>query len=225
MRAAVPLLKQAVGGRLEQSSQQVAPQLCCALARLCAQSTQGGRAFAAHIFKECMPLTPAGFLFPPPACPHGPQTAMRAVRCKLMCILLRMRSAGGAFAASRTVRWMHAPLAGAAHLAKLAKSEETRAAAGPALLLCQLVLSEQPAPSKARYPPVPPSSTLKISSVFVQLGVVDALRQRLSEAVDKLKPNSACEASHPPAIPSNECLSRVPLELCWKSAADVCMYS
>ena len=53
VRAAVPLLKQAVGGKLEQSSQQVAPQLCCALARLCAQSTQGGRAFAAHIFKEC----------------------------------------------------------------------------------------------------------------------------------------------------------------------------
>ena len=99
---------------------------------------------------------------------------------------------------------MHAWLAGAAHLAKLSKSEETRAAAGPALLLCQLVLSEQPAPSQARYPPVPPSSTLKISSVFVQLGVVDALRQRLNEAVDKLKPNGACEASRSPAFPDGD---------------------
>ena len=38
---------------MELASQQVAPQLCCALARLCGQTTQGGRAFAAHIFKEC----------------------------------------------------------------------------------------------------------------------------------------------------------------------------
>ena len=53
VRAAVPLLKQVVGGRVELASQQVAPQLCCALARLCGQTTQGGRAFAAHIFKEC----------------------------------------------------------------------------------------------------------------------------------------------------------------------------
>ena len=100
-------------------------------------------------------------------------------------------------------------LAGAAHLAKLAKSEETRAAAGPALLLCQLVLSEQPAPSKARYPPVPPSSTLKISSVFVQLGVVDALRQRLSEAADQLKPSGACEANHTHVVPKTTLLSQV----------------
>ena len=108
------------------------------------------------------------------------------------------------------MRSMHAPLAGAAHLAKLAKSEETRAAAGPALLLCQLVLSEQPAPSKARYPPVPPSSTLKISSVFVQLGVVDALRQRLSEAADQLKPSSACEATRSSAFPDSALMSLVP---------------
>ena len=53
VRAAVPLLKQVVGGKVELASQQVAPQLCCALARLCGQSTQGGRAFSAHIFKEC----------------------------------------------------------------------------------------------------------------------------------------------------------------------------
>ena len=53
VRAAVPLLKQVVGGKVELASQQVAPQLCCALARLCGQATQGGRAFAAHVFKEC----------------------------------------------------------------------------------------------------------------------------------------------------------------------------
>lgn len=53
MRAAVPLLKQVVGGKVELACQQVAPELCCALARLCGQTTQGGRAFAAHIFKEC----------------------------------------------------------------------------------------------------------------------------------------------------------------------------
>ena len=40
---------------MELASEQVAPQLCCALARLCGQATQGGRAFATHIFKECMP--------------------------------------------------------------------------------------------------------------------------------------------------------------------------
>ena len=77
--------------------------------------------------------------------------------------------------------------AGAAHLAKLTKSDDTKLASGPPLLLCQLLLSEQPAPSKARYPPIPPSSTLKISSVFVQLGVVDHLRQHLLEASDQLK--------------------------------------
>ena len=53
VRAAVPLLKQVVGGKVELACQQVAPELCCALARLCGQTTQGGRAFAAHIFKEC----------------------------------------------------------------------------------------------------------------------------------------------------------------------------
>ena len=77
--------------------------------------------------------------------------------------------------------------AGAAHLAKLTKSDDTKLSSGPPLLLCQLLLSEQPAPSKARYPPIPPSSTLKISSVFVQLGVVDHFRQHLLEAADQLK--------------------------------------
>ena len=43
---------------MELASQQVAPQLCCALARLCGQTTQGGRAFAAHIFKECKASCP-----------------------------------------------------------------------------------------------------------------------------------------------------------------------
>ncbi len=55
-------------------------------------------------------------------------------------------------------------------------------AVGPVLLLSQLILSELPAPSKARYPPIPPSSSLKVSSVFVQLGVIEPLRQRLIEA-------------------------------------------
>ena len=81
--------------------------------------------------------------------------------------------------------------AGAAHLAKLTKSDETKLSSGPMLLLCQLLLSEQPAPSKARYPPIPASATLKISSVFVQLGVVDHLRQRLLEAADQLKPTQS----------------------------------
>ena len=72
-------------------------------------------------------------------------------------------------------------------MAMLTKMDGTKLASGPALLLCQLLLCEQPAPSKARYPPVPPSSTLKISNVFVQMGVVDHLRQRLTEAADQLK--------------------------------------
>ncbi len=84
IRAAVPLLKQAVGGKLEQSSQQVAPQLCCALARLCAQSTQGGRAFAAHIFKECTLLPPAGILQPLPGCPQGATDSHACLRCTLV---------------------------------------------------------------------------------------------------------------------------------------------
>lgn len=132
---------------------------------------------------------------------------------------LMIHTVGGTLAASRKLRPMHAPLAGAAHLAKLAKSEETRAAAGPALLLCQLVLSEQPAPSKARYPPVPPSSTLKISSVFVQLGVVDALRQRLSEAADQLKPSNACEAIQPSAFPGQSFIVQRAMGA-WATAAD-----
>lgn len=76
--------------------------------------------------------------------------------------------------------------AGAAHIAKLLKSEESRGAVGPVLLLSQLLLSELPAPSKARYPPIPPSASLKISSVFVQLGVVEHLRQRLTDATEAL---------------------------------------
>ena len=86
-----------------------------------------------------------------------------------------------------TEAYMALGCAGAAHLAKLTKSDDTKLSSGPPLLLCQLLLSEQPAPSKARYPPIPPSSTLKISSVFVQLGVVDHLRQHLLEASDQLK--------------------------------------
>ncbi len=76
--------------------------------------------------------------------------------------------------------------AGAAHIAKLLKSEQSRGAVGPVLLLSQLLLSELPAPSKARYPPIPPSASLKISSVFVQLGVVEHLRQRLMDATAAL---------------------------------------
>ena len=88
--------------------------------------------------------------------------------------------------------------AGAAHLAKLTKSDDTKLTAGAPLLLCQLLLSEQPAPSKARYPPIPPSSTLKISSVFVQLGVVEHLRQHLLEANDQLKSaQSGADIVHP----------------------------
>ncbi len=88
---------------------------------------------------------------------------------------------------------------GAAHIAKLLKSDEPRGAAGPVQLLSQLLLSELPAPSKARYPPIPPSASLKISSVFVQLGVVDHLRQRLVDATEALRSPSrqANGLSHP----------------------------
>ena len=81
-------------------------------------------------------------------------------------------------------------------MAMLTKMDGTKLASGPALLLCQLLLCEQPAPSKARYPPVPPSSTLKISSVFVQMGVVDHLRQRLTDAADQLKSAHTGAALH-----------------------------
>lgn len=75
-------------------------------------------------------------------------------------------------------------------MAKLLKSEETKSAVGPVLLLSQLLLSELPMPSKARYPPIPPSSSLKVSSVFVQLGVIEHLRLRLTEAADYMKSGS-----------------------------------
>ena len=82
VRAAVPLLKQVVGGRVELASQQVAPQLCCALARLCGQTTQGGRAFAAHVFKECEnPRSPAAPV-PVLSMPH-PEGAF--VQCEGRC--------------------------------------------------------------------------------------------------------------------------------------------
>ena len=85
--AAVPLLKQAVGGEAGAvQSEQVAPQLCCALARLCVQSTQGGRAFAAHIFKECTLLPLLGH---PPHSPRLPQGATDSHAC-LRCTLVRI---------------------------------------------------------------------------------------------------------------------------------------
>ena len=68
---------------------------------------------------------------------------------------------------------------------------------GPVLLLSQLLLSELPAPSKARYPPLPPSASLKISTVFVQLGVVDHLRQRLTDATEALRSRQPNGSSHP----------------------------
>ncbi len=70
---------------------------------------------------------------------------------------------------------------------------------GPVLLLSQLLLSELPASSKARYPPIPPSASLKISSVFVQLGVVEHLRQRLMDATEALTK----EPSRQPDSPSH----------------------
>lgn len=53
VRAAVPLLKQVVGGKLEAAPPALAPGICAALARLAGRSAQGGRTFAGHIFKEC----------------------------------------------------------------------------------------------------------------------------------------------------------------------------
>jgi hypothetical protein len=53
VRAAVPLLKQLAGGKLQVTSCMAAPELCCALACLCGRSSPCGRAFATHIFKEC----------------------------------------------------------------------------------------------------------------------------------------------------------------------------
>ena len=54
VRAVVPLLKQLVGGKVSPASPLSAPLLCDALSRLCGRATQGGRAFAGHIFKECV---------------------------------------------------------------------------------------------------------------------------------------------------------------------------
>ncbi|KAK9917870.1 hypothetical protein WJX75_009092 [Coccomyxa subellipsoidea] len=90
----------------------------------------------------------------------------------------------------------------AAHIAKLLKSDELRGygAMGPVLLLSQLLLSELPAPSKARYPPLPPSASLKISTVFVQLGVVDHLRQRLTDATEALRSRQPNGSSHPSSV-------------------------
>ena len=63
MRAAVPLLKQLVGGKLGDAgcSDAVAPRICAALARLAARHSQGGRTFAGHIFKECAPSSFEGW--------------------------------------------------------------------------------------------------------------------------------------------------------------------
>ena len=55
VRAAVPLLKQLAGGKLQAASPAVAPELCRALACLCCRTSPCGRAFAGHIFKECTP--------------------------------------------------------------------------------------------------------------------------------------------------------------------------
>lgn len=55
VRAAVPLLKQLAGGKLPEASLGAAPELCHALSRLCCRTSPCGRAFAGHIFKECMP--------------------------------------------------------------------------------------------------------------------------------------------------------------------------
>ncbi len=79
------------------------------------------------------------------------------------------------------------PSAGAAHIVKLLKSEGSRLAPGPGALLAALLACELPPPGKARYPPVPPAASLKISSVFCQLGAVDLLRARLGEAADAVK--------------------------------------
>ncbi|BDA48480.1 hypothetical protein COCOBI_12-1590 [Coccomyxa sp. Obi] len=111
---------------------------------------------------------------------HAASPAVAPELCRaLSCLCCRTSPCGRAFAG-------HIFKECAAHIAKLLKSEESRGAVGPVLLLSQLLLSELPAPSKARYPPIPPSASLKISSVFVQLGVVEHLRQRLMDATEAL---------------------------------------
>lgn len=71
---------------------------------------------------------------------------------------------------------------------KLVSSGATRLSAGPVSLLCQLLAAELPAAGRARYPPPPPPPLLRMSGLFVALGVADHLRARLAEAAEYVQP-------------------------------------
>ena len=79
---------------------------------------------------------------------------------------------------------------GAAHIVKLVSSDATRLCAGPVALLAQLLAAELPAAGRARYPPPPPPPLLRMSGLFVALGVADHLRARLEEAAEYVKPRA-----------------------------------
>ena len=52
MRAAVPLLKAMVGGKLAPAEPEAAAWVCSALARVCGRGSQAARAYAVFVFKE-----------------------------------------------------------------------------------------------------------------------------------------------------------------------------
>ena len=79
---------------------------------------------------------------------------------------------------------------GAAHIVKLVSAEPTRLCAGPMALLAQLLAAELPAAGRARYPPLPPPPLLRMSGLFVALGVAEHLRARLDEAAEYVKPRA-----------------------------------
>lgn len=208
VRAAVPLLKQLTSGKLPEAPAAAAPELCRALSCLCCRTSPCGRTFAGHIFKECALRIHPTFLTSSPCylIVFSPQLSrlnatrlaptgfsylylyLNYVMKQRDCLHPRMQRLS--LSPSLLARGERKPLActGAAHIAKLLKSDAS--SVGPVALLSQLLLSELPAPSKARYPPIPPSTSLKISSVFVQLGVVEHLRQRLVYATDALTASS-----------------------------------
>ena len=52
VRAAVPLLKAMVGGKLTLAEPAAAAWVCSALARVCGRGSQAARAYAVFVFKE-----------------------------------------------------------------------------------------------------------------------------------------------------------------------------
>ena len=52
VRAAVPLLKALVGGKLAPAEPEAAAWVCSALARVCGRGSEAARAYAVFVFKE-----------------------------------------------------------------------------------------------------------------------------------------------------------------------------